>query len=171
MTWPAANTKTYGINSSITPATCVAKGSDVWIGYGQWTSQPAGADAPVDEYHVIHTTNGTTITDVVASDTKTKQQNLGSLALDEATGELALTYYAGDSDGATGSVRSVRSGDNGKTWGVSKPVSADLHFTADRASPKWLGDYMGTVLLGGALYITYGENADGFTHVAFSKTQ
>jgi hypothetical protein len=170
-TWPAANTKTYGINSSITPATCVAKGGDVWIGYGQWTSQPAGSDAPVDEYHVIHTTNGTTITDVVASDTKTKQQNLGSLALDEATGELALTYYAGDTDGSTGNVRSVRSGDGGKTWGVSKPVSADLLFTADRASQKWLGDYMGTVLRGGALYITYGENADGFTHVAFSKTQ
>lgn len=170
-TWPTANTKTYGINSSITPATCVAKGSDVWIGYGQWTSQPAGSDAPVDEYHVIHTTNGTTITDVIASDTKTKQQNLGSLALDEATGELALTYYAGDTDGSTGNVRSVRSGDGGKTWGVSKPVSADLLFTADRASQKWLGDYMGTVLRGGALFITYGENADGFTHVAFSKTQ
>ena len=171
VTWPVANTKTYGLNSSITPATCVAKGSDVWIGYGQWTSQPADAEAPVDEYHVIHTTNGTTITDVVASDTKTKQQNLGSLALDEATGELALSYYAGDSDGATGNVRSVRSGDGGKTWGVSKPVSADLLFTADRASPKWLGDYMGSVLIGGTLFVTYGENADGFTHVAFSKTQ
>jgi hypothetical protein len=30
---------------------------------------------------------------------------------------------------------------------------------------------MGTVLLGGSLFITYGENADGFTHVAFSKTK
>jgi hypothetical protein len=170
-TWPAGNTKTYGINSSIQPATCVAKGGDLWVGYGQWTSQPSGSDSPVDEYHVIHTTNGTTITDVVASDTKTKQQNLGSLALDDATGELALTYYAGDNDGATGNVRSVRSGDNGKTWGVSQSVSADLLFTADRASAKWLGDYMGTVLLGGSLFITYGENADGFTHVAFSKTK
>ena len=170
VSWPVANTKTYGINSSITPATCVAKGDDVWIGYGQWTSQPADAEAPVDEYHVIHTTNGTSITDVTASDTKTKLQNLGSLALDEATGELALTYYAGDVDGSTGNVRSVRSGDNGKTWGVSKPVSADLTFTSDRASPKWLGDYMGTALVGGSLFITYGENADGFTHVAFSKT-
>jgi len=171
VTWPAANTKTYGVNSSIIPATCVAKGADVWIGYGQWTSQPAGADSPVDEYHVIHTTNGTSITDVVASDTKTKLQNLGSLALDDATGELALTYYAGDTDGSTGNVRSVRSGDNGKTWGVSKPVSADLLFTADRASTKWLGDYLGSVLIGGSLFITYGENADGLTHVAFSKTQ
>ena len=67
-------------------------------------------------------------------------------------------------------VRSVRSGDNGKTWGVSKPVSADLTFTSDRGSAKWLGDYMGTVLIGGSLFVTYGENADGFTHVAFSKT-
>jgi hypothetical protein len=170
VTWPLANTKTYGINSSITPATCVAKGSDVWIGYGQWTSQPADAEAPVDEYHVIHTTNGTTITDVIASDAKTKQQNLGSLALDDATGELALTYYAGDSDGATGNVRSVRSTDGGKTWGASKSVSADLQFTADRASAKWLGDYIGTVLRGGSLYVSYGENADTVTHVAFSKT-
>jgi hypothetical protein len=171
VTWPAGNTKTYGANSSITPATCVAKGNEVWIAYGQWTAQPADAEAPVDEYHVVHTANGTTLTDVVASDTKTKQQNLGSLALDDATGEMALSYYAGDSDGSTGNVRSVRSTDGGKTWGASKAVSADLQFTADRASQKWLGDYMGTVLRGGSLYVTYGENADSFTHVAFSKTQ
>jgi hypothetical protein len=170
VTWPAANTKTYGVNSSITPATCVAKGSDVWIGYGQWTSNPASAEAPVDEYHVIHTNNGTTLTDVVASDAKPKQQNLGSLALDETSGELALTYYAGDSDGATGNVRSVRSTDSGKTWSASKAVSADLLFTADRASQKWLGDYIGTVLRNGSLYVTYGENQESFTHVAFSKT-
>ena len=171
VTWPAANTKTFGINSSITPATCVAKGSDLWLAYGQWTAQPASADAPVDEYHVIHTTNGTTITDVLASDTKTKQQELGSLALDDTTGELALSYYAGDAEGTIGNVRSVRSTDGGKTWSASKAVSADLQFTANRASQKWLGDYFGSVLRGGSLFIAYGENADSSTHVAFSKTQ
>ncbi len=170
-TWPAANQKIFGVNSSITPATCVAKGSDLWLAYGQWTSQPASADAPVDEYHVIHTTTGTTITDVLASDTKTKQQELGSLALDDATGELALSYYAGDAEGTTGSIRSVRSTDGGKTWSASKAVTADLLFTSDRASQKWLGDYFGSVLRGGTLFLSYGENADSATHVAFSKTQ
>jgi hypothetical protein len=171
VTWPAANTTTFGINSSITPATCVAKGNDLWLAYGQWTAQPASADAPVDEYHVIHTTNGTTITDVLASDTKTKQQELGSLALDDATGELALSYYAGDAEGTTGNVRSVRSTDGGKTWSASKAVSADLQFTANRGSQKWLGDYFGSVLRGGTLFLSYGENADTATHIAFSKTQ
>ncbi len=171
VTWPAANTKTFGINSSITPATCVAKGNDLWLAYGQWTAQPASADAPVDEYHVIHTTNGTTIDDVLASDTKTKQQELGSLALDDATGELALSYYAGDAEGASGNVRSVRSTNGGKTWSASTVVSADLNFTSDRGSAKWLGDYFGSVLRGGTLFLTYGENADSVTHVAFSKTQ
>ena len=170
-TWPVANTKTFGVNSSITPATCVAKGSELWLAYGQWTSQPASADAPVDEYHVIHTTDGVTITDVLASDTKTKQQELGSLALDDATGELALSYYAGDAEGMSGNVRSVRSTDGGKTWSASKVVSADLMFTSDRASQKWLGDYFGSVLRGGTLFLSYGENADTATHVAFSKTQ
>jgi hypothetical protein len=171
VTWPAANTKTFGLNSSITPATCVAKGSDLWLAYGQWTAQPASSDAPVDEYHVIHTTNGTTITDVLASDTKTKQQELGSLALDDATGELALSYYAGDGEGMTGNVRSVRSTDGGKTWSASKAISADLMFTADRASQKWLGDYFGSVLRGGTVFLSYGENANTATHVAFAKTQ
>lgn len=170
-TWPAANTTTFGVNSSITPATCVAKGSDLWLAYGQWTAQPASADSPVDEYHVIHTTTGTNITDVLASDTKTKQQELGSLALDDATGELALSYYAGDAEGMTGSVRSVRSTDGGKTWSASKAVSADLQFTSNRASQKWLGDYFGSALHGGALFLSYGENADSATHVAFSKSQ
>ncbi len=170
-TWPPANTKTFGVNSSITPATCVAKGSDLWLAYGQWTAQPASADSPVDEYHVIHTTNGTTITDVLASDAKTKQQELGSLALDDATGELALTYYAGDADGTVGTVRSVRSTDGGKSWSASKAVSAELTFTANRASQKWLGDYFGSVLRGGFLFLSYGENAAGSTHVAFAKAQ
>jgi hypothetical protein len=168
--WPAANTKTYGVNSSIVPATCVAKGSDVWIAYGQWTSQPTAQEDPVDEYHVMHTSNGTTLDDVVASDTATKKQNLGSLAIDDATGEMSLTYYAGDADGATGNVRSVRSTNGGKAWSKSTVVSAPLNFTSDRASQKWLGDYMGSVLRGGSLFLTYGENADSFTHVAFSKT-
>ena len=43
---------------------------------------------------------------------------------------------------ATGSVGCVRSGDNSKTWAVSKPANAHLMFTADRASTKWLGDNM-----------------------------
>jgi hypothetical protein len=170
-TWPAANTKTFGVNSSITPATCVAKGSDLWLAYGQWTAQPASADAPVDEYHVIHTTNGTTITDVLASDTKTKQQELGSLALDDATGELALSYYAGDGEGTIGNVRAVRSKDGGKTWSASEAVTAELTFTANRMSQKWLGDYFGSVLRGGFLFLSYGENAGGSTHVAFAKAQ
>jgi len=170
VTWPVANSKLFADGSSIGPATCVAKGSDVWVGYGKWTAQPADQEAPVDEYHVMHTSNGATLGDVLASDAATKQQNLGALAIDDASGELALTYYAGNSDGATGSVRSVRSKDSGKTWGKSAVVSAPLLFTADRASQKWLGDYVGTVLRGGALFVTYGENADQFTHVAFSKT-
>ena len=79
------------------PATCVAKGSDVWVGYGKWTAQPADQEAPVDEYHVMHTSNGATLGDVLASDAATKQQNLGALAIDDASGELALTYYASES--------------------------------------------------------------------------
>jgi len=170
VTWPAASSKLFADGSSIGPATCAAKGSDVWVGYGQWTAQPADQEAPVDEYHVMHTSNGVMLTDVVASDSATKQQLLGALALEDATGELALAYYAGDAEGATGNVRSVRSKDGGKTWGKSTAVTAPLTFTADRGSPKWLGDYIGTVLRGGALYTTYGENALQFTHVAFSKT-
>ena len=169
VTWPAGNSKLFAASSSVQPATCAAKGSDVWVGYGQWTAQPADQEAPVDEYHVMHTSNGTTLDDVIATDAATKQQNLGALVVEDATGELALTYYAGDSDGAMGNVRAVRSTDGGKTWGKSKVVSAPLTFTADRASGKWLGDYLGTVLRGGALFVTYGENAEQFTHVAFSK--
>ncbi len=171
VTWPTANAKPFAMNSSIGPATCAAKGSDVWVGYGQWTKQPANQEAPVDEYRVMHTTNGTTLDDVVASDDATLQQNLGAIAIEDATGELALTYYAGDKDGASGSVRSVRSKDAGKTWAKSKAVSANLMFTANRMSQRWLGDYMGTVLRGGALFTVYGENSGQFTHVAFSKTQ
>jgi hypothetical protein len=169
-TWPAANTKLFATNSSVQPASCAAKGSDVWVAYGQWTKQPATQDAPVDEYHVMHTTNGTTLDDAVASDAATLQQVLGAIVVEDATGELALTYYAGDSDGSKGNVRSVRSKDAGKTWGKSTVVSAPLTFTADRASPQWLGDYLGTVLRGGALYMAYGENSGQLTHVAFSKT-
>ena len=169
-TWPAGNTKTFASNSSVQPATCAAKGNDVWVGYGQWTAQPADQGSPVDEYHVMHTSNGTTLDDVIASDSATKQQDLGTLVVEDATGELALTYYAGDSDGSTGNVRSVRSTDGGKTWGKSKSVSAAITFTSDRASAKWLGDYMGTVLRGGSLFTVYGQNSGQYTHVAFSRS-
>ena len=170
VTWPEASTKLFADGSSVGPATCAAKGSEVWVGYGQWTAQPASQESPVDEYHVMHTTNGMTLIDVLASDSATKKQNLGALTIEDATGELALAYYAGDSDGLDGAVRSVRSKDGGDTWSKSTAVSAPLTFTADRASGKWLGDYLGTVLRGGTLFMTYGENILPFTHVAFSKT-
>ena len=67
-------------------------------------------------------------------------------------------------------MRAVRSKDAGKTWGPSQAVTADLTFTTGRSTVKWLGDYFGTVLRGGALFMVYGENTGQATHVAFSKT-
>jgi hypothetical protein len=168
-TWPAENTTLFAQGSALQAAACVARGQDVWVAYGQWTHPPRGPDAPVDEYHVMHTTNGYAMEDVVASDAATAQQSLGALAVDDATGEVALTYYAGDATGASGTVRSVRSTD-GRKWGKSAAVSAPLVFTDDRSTPKWLGDYPGTVLRGGVLFTVYGENADASTHIAFTKT-
>lgn len=176
VTWPAENVGTVaapGATSApaIEPPSCTASGSDVWVGYGMWTGQPADQESPPDELHVAHSQNGTTFVDVRATDGATKASALGDL-VSEAPGVLSLAYYAGEgNDDPKGSVRRVRSSDGGKTWDKSQTLQEGVYFTTDRQSARWLGDYLGSAATPtGKLYVAFGDNATGATtHIGFAK--
>lgn len=88
----------------------------------------------------------------------------------ETGGALHLVYYAGQADNDTaGSFRRSSSPDGGHTWQPSAVVRQPVNYLSDRASPQWLGDYVGVAWSGGNLYTTYVDNLPVYSHVAFSK--
>jgi hypothetical protein len=87
----------------------------------------------------------------------------------EAEGAVDITYYAGAGTGDTsGSYRHARA-ENGKDFAASTVVSAPLMFSAARAAPTWLGDYVGLTWQGGSVYTAFGDNASGTAHIAFYR--
>jgi hypothetical protein len=171
-TWPDANTKYFADQASAVPAACAAKGSDVWIAYGRWKTMPTEREAPLDEARVVHTADGVTfLSNAKATDAKTAKVYLQDLAIDDASGELVLTYYGGDRDGdPAGTLRRTFSKDSGRTWSPSEPVvTPTVTFTADRGSLRWLGDYVGTAVRGDEYVVSYVDNTGRTMHIAFFK--
>jgi hypothetical protein len=170
VTWPDGNTKYFADLSAAVPASCVARGSDVWVAYGRWRTLPSQREAPLDEVRVVHTTDGMTFTsNAKATDAKTAKVYLHDLAIDDPSGQLVLTYYGGDREGdGAGTLRRAVSNDRGVSWGASEAVVAPtIQFTVDRASLKWLGDYIGTAIVGNRYAVSYVDNTDRYMHVAF----
>jgi hypothetical protein len=85
-------------------------------------------------------------------------------------GRIAVAFYAA-ADHVHGRWRVHVSDDDGATFGQGILISdADLHLTATREWPDWLGDY--EALLGGpggALYTAWTDNRSGVSRIFFAK--
>lgn len=169
-TWPAANTNFYGQDAAAVPASCAAKGNDVFLAYGVWPGTPQSKHAPVDLIRVVHTADGTTFDRHQATDATVAKVYLPDLIMDDATSTLHLSYYGGAAEGDTkGRVYRVKSTDSAATWSNAQAISAPLTFTALRSSTDWLGDYIGSGA-GASDHVTaYTENSGSYAHVAFVR--
>jgi len=83
---------------------------------------------------------------------------------------LDLTYYGGAADvDKAGSLRLVRSLDQGRSFGASTPLAA-ASFEASRQWPLWMGDYMGIGIRRGTVVVAYVDGSSGNAHVSVVAT-
>jgi hypothetical protein len=148
---------------------CAVRGNEVWISYASGTAPfgenhfPAG-----DAVRVAHSSDGGHTFDrvVTASDaigtTKIQMPQL----IDER-GSLAVAYYQGAAD-ASASLVIATSGDGGVSWSRNMLPSPGT-FALDRTKSTWLGDYFGVTAANGGVYLGYGDNRSGTTHIAFDQ--
>jgi hypothetical protein len=173
-TWPAANRKEITSVPVVQPASCMARGSDVFVAY-PYVRNLQSQEQPGEEYHVVRFDGTDSPTEVVATDKASSASHLGLLVPEDLPGTLTLLYYGGKGNpDPNGALRMTRSTDNGATWSESAAISSTLLFTTKRDGFEWLGDYLGGAQLGNELFVAYGENTQkvqnfNVNHIAFVK--
>ncbi len=88
------------------------------------------------------------------------------LALGPA-GTLELVYYQGHVE-LENTLERATSADGGITW-THATLAHPGRFTTARGLPCFPGDYIGTTIAGGSLFIAYSDNNDGRAHTAFLR--
>jgi hypothetical protein len=178
VTWPDVNktaVAAMGETPSFDDPTCAAAGNEVWVSYGLTNDNIAGGASSPKSYAIklAHSGDGGTTIDfrADAADTAVGKYFMHTQLAREAGGTLHLVYYAGQADMDTlGSFRRSASTDGGHTWGASVDVHKYVDFLQDRASPQWLGDYVGAWWMNNTLFMSYVDNGQGmYSHVAFAK--
>jgi hypothetical protein len=157
-----------------TDPVCVTEGNDVWISYGVSPIPPDTTQenlALVTGIRVAHSPDRGASIDmrIDATDTAAGAYSvLPQLALEEDSGALDLVYYAGQmSPDAAGSFRHARA--TAGSFAPSAAIVAPLTFTTDRASPMWLGDYVGLTYRSGAVFTAFADNASGTSRIGFAR--
>ncbi|MFT3772045.1 MAG: sialidase family protein [Minicystis sp.] len=176
VTWPDANKSAVaaqGEQPAFDDPTCAADGNDVWISYGLSNDQFSGDASPkLHTVRVAHSPDGGSTVDfrVDAHDAAAAKLFMHPALVRATNGTLHLVYYAGQADqDAMGTFRRSSSTDGGHTWQASTVVRQPITYLGDRASPLWLGDYVGSAWSGGDLYMSYVDNAGMYSHIAFTK--
>jgi hypothetical protein len=150
--------------------TCVADSGSIYIAYGTSSTQPATENEQPKLEAVrlaISHDDGKTFgrTDVAG---KGAQFYMHPRLVLHADGTIDVVYYQGKVDGdAAGSLTRARLAASDGTVSVTSPLATPITYTLDRSSQAWLGDYVGVLARGGALYTTYADNSEGLSHVAF----
>jgi hypothetical protein len=157
------------------PPSCVVDGDDVWVSYGV-SSDPVDITfltmQRLASIQVAHSSDGGKTFDVRhdAHDEAAGAAFLSPFLVREEGGALDLTYIAGKGAGDTAAtVRRSRSTDGGKTWCGSVVVHAPVTFEPSLTSEKSLSRRHGLAYQGGALYVSYPDNATEFSHVGFQR--
>lgn len=173
-TWPQA---TAVADQNDPPAmfddpTCAARDGKVWVAYGIGSDQFAPTDNPrSDRLRVAYSEDGgqSITARYFAEDPSAGSKFLHPQLAATDDGTLHLLYYAGGDQvpDPTGTVRLARSTDGGQTWQPSEIVRQPIDFLTARGDPQWLGDYIGLLARGNALYGVYVDNTGGLSHVHF----
>ena len=174
-TWPAASAFAFDPSLPIGEMpSCATHGSDVWVMY-DLTTEMSTSNLTSPTQYALHVARSADTGKTFAQDVEVHdplagaEMMLGQIAVDPSNGALDLVYYAGNMhDDPTGSYRHARSTDAGKTFSPTKVVAQPLLFTQNRASSRWLGDYVGIAARGGKAYTTFADNSVGNSHVAFA---
>jgi hypothetical protein len=174
-TWPAAN-----VSSGFAPASaggqlqsydlrCVGEGNDVWAMYGLASTQGSTTGIPpLDEIRVAHSGDGGSTWDSAVVLAEPGLQYLRPEIARSPTGELVVIAYAGSQEGDTaGSMRSWRSADGGKTFSAQGSFHAPIHFTGDRQSKLWVGDYSGLLADAKTVHVAFVDNSSGAAHIVY----
>jgi hypothetical protein len=151
-----------------------ADGQEAWVTYGLSNDAfDTTNSAKLYSIRLAHSADGGKTIDARydAHDAKAGTYYIHPFLVRESNGALDLVYYAGASDGDTmGSFVRARSTDGGKTWPASAPVKRPITFTGTRASPKWLGDYVGLAWARDNLFTSYADNTAFASHIGFYRT-
>jgi hypothetical protein len=153
---------------------CAGDGNDVWVAH-ELHAAGASALSFASSIQVVHSSNGgqTFGAPVNALDTGTSQLGYHSTLVLESSGALDVAYFGGKGNGdIAAGVYSVRSTDQGATWGSAMPLRKPVTFYDHRNSgwnDGWLGDYLGVTAVGGSLYTSFTDNSSGVAHVDFAK--
>ncbi len=152
---------------------CVASGNDVWVMYTT-TKKQAMDETTLDlanAIYVAHSGDGGGTFDATrgqALDTAASQLAVLPNLTRESSGRLDVSYIAGDADGDTsGSLRYDTM--IGMKATPTVLVDGPILFTSSRTSQTWLGDYFGSAVHAGALYLAYPRNDSGLSHIYFAK--
>ena len=152
--------------------TCVAKGDDVWVGYGV-------SNLPLIERTASQAQQGIRIAhspdqgqtfepSVDATDKTTGKLFLHPTIAIEDDGALDLVFYAGQAEAdRTGGFHRRRWARG--VFGPSEAVASPLTFELERSTPSWLGDYVGLVSRQGVLHVAYTDNSTGIAHVGYQR--
>jgi hypothetical protein len=172
-TWGAAGANLVSGGTVFQDSTCaVAAPNDVWVLYpfGAMPTQP-GFTTPADSVRLAHSTDGaaTWATKITISDTNSPDSYLLPQMARSASGHLHAVWYQGPVNGAATFTHAV-STDDGATW-MRTAVRMSGTFITDRASPSWLGDYIGIFAAGTGIYVDYGDNsaANQRDHINFVR--
>lgn len=176
VTWPDTNktaVAAMGEMPGFDDPTCVASGNEVWVSYGLTNDTFGGMNAPkLFALKLAHSGDGGATIDyrADATDAAAGMYFQHPQLVRETGGTLRLVYYAGQMEmDPKGSFRRSASTDGGHTWQPSVDVHRYVDFLTDRASPLWLGDYVGAWWLNNTLFMSYADNTGMYTHIGFAK--
>ena len=149
--------------------TCVVRGSDVWVSYDVGSADyTAELAPPARAVRVAHSPDRGQSIDrnvTVSNGPSGTQYNLSTLAF--SGNALELLYYQGHIDFDV-TLERATSTDNGVTW-MHETLAHPGVMTTARGLPCFPGDYIGSTITGGALYIAYSDNNAGRVHTAFLR--
>jgi len=167
------DTPFQGEPASADPPNCAASNTNAWFTYGTGTDGVAAGMMARSKALFLARTDPSFKVDarVAYSDAAGGDRFLHPALIRAGSGALHVSYFTGkDPDDGMASVRRTASNDQGLTWSASTPVSPPvLHLLPEKATLRWLGDYMGLAHRGASLYVAYASNEGKASHIAFSR--
>ena len=148
--------------------TCIVSGADVAIAYATGTAPfTPGFESPADAIRVVISPNGgqTFGSPVDVAPVGLTQYLYPRIARGVGT-KLEVVYYEG-TDGGDATFMHASSS-NGGSW-TQAPIADAGSFATDLSLASWLGGYVGVAVPGATGFVSFAENTEGKTHIAFAE--
>jgi hypothetical protein len=149
---------------SANDATCVARGSDLWIGCSQACGDPNTCEAAAVE--LVHSADfGVTFSTPVSS-SGSAGAILFPQVLVTSAGHVQTVAYVG-ADVSSGQLELADSSDDGTSW--QRTTIANVGPLQSRGDPRGLGDYLGALTDDRGTNIVFVDNSGALSHISFAN--